>query len=230
MTSSLPPGERSAEHSAGPEAGVELPQLTRGLRAKYERLFATCEIRAERLAATDATVDRLLAARGGYAELEAATGIPWYVPAVLHSLEAGLRFDRHLHNGDPLAARTVGVPAGRPRWRPRAVTWERSARDALKLKRFHRWEDWSVGGVLYKLEAYNGWGYRRDHPEVLSPYLWSFSTHYERGKYVVDLRFDPAAVSTQCGAAVLLHRMVVRGVIAFGRARPRRGRLRLRPA
>lgn len=35
-------------------------------------------------------------------------------------------------------------------------------------------------------------------------FLWSFSTIYEKGKFVADGKFDANAVSKQCGAALLL--------------------------
>src|SRR5439155_371250 len=129
------------------------------------------------------------------------------VVAVIHSMEAGGDFTRHLHNGDPLTARTTHVPAGRPRTGKPPFTWEASAIDALTYQGFGNWKDWSVPGTLYKLEGYNGFGYRDHHPQVLSPYLWSFSNHYARGKYVADGRFSQTAVSQQCGAAVLLKRL-----------------------
>jgi lysozyme family protein len=56
--------------------------------------------------------------------------------------------------------------------------------------------------VLYVLEGYNGFGYRSKG--IRSPYLWSFSNLYEKGKYVADHQFDPNAVSKQVGSAVLL--------------------------
>jgi hypothetical protein len=33
--------------------------------------------------------------------------------------------------------------------------------------------------------------------------VWSFSNHYEKGKYVADGKYDPEAVSQQCGTAVI---------------------------
>ena len=77
--------------------------------------------------------------------------------------------------------------------------------------------DWSLPATLFRLEAYNGFGYRTGHPEVLSPYLWSFSSHYTRGKFVADGSFSVTAVSKQCGAAVLLRRMAETGAILFNR-------------
>jgi lysozyme family protein len=59
--------------------------------------------------------------------------------------------------------------------------------------------------MLYRLEAYNGFGYRRKG--VPSPYLWSFCNLYERGKYVADGQYDPNAVSKQCGAGVMLKKL-----------------------
>ena len=66
--------------------------------------------------------------------------------------------------------------------------------------------DWSLPGVLYQLEKYNGFGYRP--LGIPSPYLWSFSNHYTRGKFTSDNHFDPNAVSQQVGAAAILHRMM----------------------
>jgi len=67
--------------------------------------------------------------------------------------------------------------------------------------------DWSLAGMLYQLEGYNGWGYRLHHPHVLTPYLWSFSNHYTSGKYVAGGTWSDIAASKQCGAAVLLRRL-----------------------
>jgi cell wall-associated NlpC family hydrolase len=75
--------------------------------------------------------------------------------------------------------------------------------------------------VLYKLEEYNGFGYRNLRPAIASPYLWSFSNHYARGKFVADGRFSPTAVSQQCGAAVLLKRLAQTGAFEPARTTPR---------
>lgn len=174
--------------------------LTDELRHEYDRLFATCKVRSERITDVDRVVDRAIDSRDRYASIARALGCPWYVVAVIHCLEASLRFDRHLHNVDPLMARTVRVPPGRPPRGDPPFAWEDSARDALELKRYHEWKDWSVPGLLFRLEAYNGWSSRRHHPEVLTPYLGSFTSHYDKGKYVADGKFDHA-VSQQVGAA-----------------------------
>jgi len=142
-------------------------------------------------------------------------GIPWYFIAVIHNMESGMNFTKHLHNGDPLTARTVQVPAGRPRQGNPPFTWEESAVDALTLRKIGASTDWSLSGMLYQMEGYNGWGYRLYHAHVLSPYLWGFSNHYTSGKYVKDGTWSDTAVSKQCGTAVVLRRLAEKGIIEF---------------
>jgi lysozyme family protein len=189
--------------------------LTTALRTEYQQLFDTCEIRPERANLVEKLIKNIEPNRIRYSAVGDPLGIPWYFVGVIHNMESSLGFKGHLHNGDPLTARTVHVPVGRPKTGQAPFTWEESAMDALQLERLDQWSDWSVPGTLYKLEAYNGFGYRSRHPEVFSPYLWSFSTHYTKGKYVGDGTFSPSAVSQQCGAAILLRRMSEVGTIQF---------------
>lgn len=188
----------------------EMP-LTTSMRDDYESRFASCAVRPERKRETEAVITRILKFRDRYAQVAEATGVPWFLVGVIHNMECGGRFDCHLHNGDPLTARTVQVPAGQPRTGAPPFTWEESAVDALMYQGFDVWQDWSVGGMLYKLEAYNGFGYRRR--DVASPYLWGGSQHYVCGKYVKDGAYSATAVSQQIGVAVLIRRMFDQGLI-----------------
>ena len=181
--------------------------LTQAGRKQYELLYESCLVRPKRRAAVDQLVARIRASRPRYQKVGKALGIPWYVVGIIHSLEASGDFTRHLHNGDPLTARTTHVPAGRPKTGKPPFTWEQSAIDALRGQGLAAWKDWSVPGTLFQLEGYNGFGYRDHHPDVPSPYLWSCSNHYTRGKYVADGRFSPTAVSQQVGAALLLKQL-----------------------
>jgi lysozyme family protein len=120
----------------------------------------------------------------------------------------------HLHNGDtPLTRRTRNAPANRPEvWLPPA-DWESSAKDALTHDGFLGQTDWTLEAMLYRWEGYNGWGYRQaGRPPT--PYLWSFSNHYTRGKYASDGRYDSQLRSQQCGAAVMLKELLRAGEIA----------------
>jgi lysozyme family protein len=190
--------------------------LTPKLKKEYEDLFDTCVIRESRLTAVNKIRDKAIANRRRYEDVEKITKVPWHVIAVIHSLEGSSNFKTHLHNGDPLTAKTVHVPKGRPPGTP-PFRWEDSAADALKFDGLTAVKKWTLAVTLFRLEGFNGFGYRTRHPEVLSPYLWSFSNHYTKGKFVADGKFDPTAVSKQCGAAVILKALSAAKVIDLPR-------------
>ena len=179
------------------------------LKSEYERLFQGCKINSDKSEAVNSIVDRILTNEERYRKAQNKSGVPWSVIAVIHALESSLNFNTHLHNGDPLSRKTVQVPKGRPPGNP-PFTWETSAADALELEKLNIWQDWTIPGALFVLERYNGWGNRKKN--INTPYLWSFSNNYEKGKFVADHVFDPEAVSKQCGAAVLLKAMEERGI------------------
>ena len=193
--------------------------FTQALRDEYQRLFDTCVVRPEKVPEASALTARIVSNRARYETVARKLGMtPWPFVAVIHCMESSLSFTKHLHNGDPLTARTFHVPAGRPLvWNP-PNDWESSADDALRMKKVQLVTDWSLPALLFRLESYNGLGYRTKHPEVLSPYLWSFSNQYLKGKFVADGAFDPNAVSKQCGAAVLLLTMARGGIITLAQS------------
>jgi lysozyme family protein len=186
--------------------------LTPKLKKEYQDLFDSCEIKARRKGDVKAICDKIVNNKGRYQTVEDATKVPWYVVGTIHSLEGSLNFNRHLHNGDPLTARTVHVPKGRPPGTP-PFKWEDSAIDALQFDGLSNTPKWNLPVIMFKLEGFNGFGYRTRHPEVLTPYLWSFTNHYSKGKFVADGKFDPATISKQCGAAAILKTLVARGDI-----------------
>jgi lysozyme family protein len=173
------------------------------LKPEYTRFFASAALRPERSDLANWHAAALRQFRRRYESVTRATGVPWFFIGVVHGLEASYNFRAHLHNGDaPLSQRTRQVPAGRPKAWTAPYDWEASAVDALKLMGFAGAEDWSLERTLYRLEAYNGFGYRK--LGVPTPYLWSFTNHYEAGKFVADGSFNPRAKSQQCGAATTL--------------------------
>lgn len=188
---------------------VDQPQRFRfvfddALKSEYRTLFETVQLRPERAPLVSKMGNRLLAPErvAAYRTVQRATGVPWYVVGLIHCMEASFNMRAHLHNGDPLEDRTVQVPAGRPAtWNP-PDDWASSAIDALRYDRLAENADWSLEKTLFLLERYNGT--RTRQKGLNTPYLWSFSFHYEKGKFVRDGVWDPDAVSQQVGAAVLL--------------------------
>ena len=187
----------------------------------YVSAFETIKLRPEFVEMADVAVDILAhpdSARR-YRAVERETGVPWWFVAILHTMETSGNFTRHLHNGDPLNAPTLREPAGRPaNWRP-GMRWEESAADALtggdhKLDTF---DDWSLGKALERMERWNGLGYR--NRGLMSPYLWSGSEYYEKGKFVEDGKFDPEFPSRQVGGGVLSKRLNDRGFLSISDSR-----------
>jgi lysozyme family protein len=182
----------------------------------YLTLFDSCKVKSESRGEVDWYMSKLTSPkyRTRYEAVANAICVPWYFIGIVHALEASLNFEGHLHNGDPLSERTVQVPAGRPKvWQPPG-DWEASARDALEYEGFTNQTDWSLAHTLFRYEAYNGFRSRELH-DINTPYLWSFSNHYDGGKFVADGVWSDDAVSKQCGAGVLLRELVTKGVINF---------------
>jgi len=209
--------ERAPKSQGDPgEQGVQLTPFTyESLRDEYLKLFDTCQINPAHRSQvawyvgklTDTDYDQ------SYDTVEDAVCIPWYFTGIVHAMEGSFNFDAHLHNGDPLEKKTVHVPAGRPPvWLPPS-DWPSSAEDALTFEGYANQTDWSLAHTLFRMEAYNGFGSRRHG--INTPYLWSFSNHYTKGKYVSDGKWDPSYVSTQCGGAVMLKALVESGKVSF---------------
>jgi lysozyme family protein len=199
-------------------SSASLPSIGTGLkfaplRGEYQAWFDALVVRPEYADKVKWHVDQLLKYQSRYQAVSSRTNnMPWAMIGVIHAMECGFRFTGHLHNGDPLTQRTRHVPSGRPSKGSPPFSWEQSAVDALTMEgqSLDKVSDWSIPHILHLLERYNGFGYRkRGRP---TPYLWSFSNLFEKGKYVSDGRFDPNAVSKQCGAAVMLKALLNKGV------------------
>lgn len=200
----------------GPDPSPDaLPPLVRGntlaqLADDYLRCWAACRIRPERRKDVEKATDAMLQGRTRYEAVSARSGgVPWQLIGIMHGLECGYSFFKHLHNGDSLAGPTTHVPAGRPPGWNGTGTWEDSAVDAVRFK-FKGITDWSLPQVLFALESFNGFGYRPKG--VRSPYLWSFSNLYTKGRFVADHVYDPESVSKQVGSALVLKMLEERGL------------------
>lgn len=190
-----------------------MPPLSE-IAGEYRELFASCKVRSEHQSTIDDYVSRMLdkSARDRYNAIYVETCIPWYFVAGIHALEATFNFNTHLHNGDSLRGKTTHVPSGRPKvWNP-PNDWATSAVDALTMKAYEKETSWTLPEVLYRWEKYNGVRSRVLH-KINTPYLWSYSQHYTKGKYKADNVWDPNYVSKQPGAAVLLRRLVDMGKV-----------------
>lgn len=193
------------------------------LKDEYARLFAEAKLVDHLKDEAEGAAQAIIDARPKLEPVAIQTGVPWQVLGMLQMMEAGvsqakngvwkLNFGGHLHNGDSLRARTVQEPKGRPPTGKPPFTWEESALDAIKYDGLDRedWADCPTEKLLYRAESYNGWGYRQYHPDVLSPYLWSGTYHYKRGKYTSDGNYSASAVSGQLGIVPVMKMLEARG-------------------
>lgn len=180
----------------------------------YASYFWQMQILPQYLSKVDALIKRMIANRQRFDNVANKTNVPWFVIGLLCFIETAGNFSVHLSNGDPLSARTVHVPAGRPpEWPPpdHQDPWEYSAVDTLLFGDWPKTNFRDVGAILMQFEHSNGGGYRRHN--IFSPYVWNFTSYYERGKFVADGVFDQNSVSQIPGAAAILRRMHDEGII-----------------
>jgi lysozyme family protein len=138
-----------------------------------------------------------------YLDIEKRSGVRWIFVACSHYRESDQNFSTNLGQGDPLNHKTIHVPAGRgPFLGPNAFA--DGAVDALtKCAPFAcRITDWSIGSLLTWLERYNGLAYA--NAGVPSPYIWSGTNQYVRGKVTFDHGPIEPVVDKQLGCAGLI--------------------------
>ena len=148
--------------------------------------------------------------------------MPWYVVGLIHTMESSGNFAAHLHNGDPLSARTTHVPAGRPKAGAPPFTWEESATDALTMQGFAKLEGLEHPGHPLQARGLQRLGLPRQPPgrELAVPLELLEPLHAREVRGRRDVLARPRS-RAQCGAAVLLKRLAQLGAIAVADAEPR---------
>jgi lysozyme family protein len=183
----------------------------------YQHLYDTAKINPAKMPELKLICKRINAGMPRYKDVakQLGNGIPWWFIGITHFMEAGGKKDPflyHLHCGDPLTGRTTHVPKGRPIANPgggtippsaaNPYTWEFSALDALKYMKYDKQTKWDLPSCLLLFERFNGMGYNKRG--LYSPYLWSYTNWYVKGKFTGDGKFDPNALSKQPGTAAIL--------------------------
>ena len=170
----------------------------------YAKWWDAMLIKANRIPEFTKYAQFAIAHKAQYVAVEAATGVPWAMVAVIHCREsaptyqgqAQVNFDTYLGNGEPLKRRTTIVPAGRGPF----PDFLAGAIDALKYDDLVNVQDWRLEKQLFWCTGFNGWGYY-PHP---SPYVWGGTNIQVIGKYVRDRVYDPTVWDIQPGCAPIL--------------------------
>ena len=161
----------------------------------YEALYHSMQIKPAYSKELEYAKKAVLKNKEIYMEAEIYTGVPWQLIGALHYRESNCNMNRQLLNGQLYYKRTSIEPKHKGPWK----SWMDSTIFAFKYEPL---KSTRLGDVLKYAERYNGMGYVRKG--INSPYVWSYTTHYTKGKYVADGRYSPYAVSKQVGVAPLL--------------------------
>ncbi len=170
----------------------------------YARQWDAMEIKPSREAEIADFARRALAGKARYQRVEAKTGVPWWLIALLAERESGQDWSRSLAQGDRWDRKSVNVPRGRGPF----PSWEAAALDALHIDNLDLITDWRLEKALYYCEKFNGFGYA--NKGLASPYLWGGTTIQQPGKYTSDGRFSRTAWDGQLGCAAMLRGLMDR--------------------
>jgi lysozyme family protein len=143
-----------------------------------------------------------------YEKVAETAGVPAKLIASLHWRESTGDFGTYLHQGDPLGKQAVNEPANIPifkQWEPaaeHALDMKKGIRDAYKIDE----NTTDEAALASYAERYNGLGYF-NHRAMASPYVYSGTDQYKKGKYVGDGDWDPNHKDGQLGVLAMLRRI-----------------------
>lgn len=193
------------------------PAQVTPLMQEYAEDYAKAEVLSNWLAEANFSARKINDGMARYKIVANALAVPAVVVGLCHLMESTCDFITHLFNGDPLTARTIHYPPGQPVAEPRSgklpYTWEESAIAALIYDEISRFDMSTTAGMLNFLESYNGRGYRRQSPPIKSPYLFSGTQLYTKGKFTevwdqekkaYQAVYFPELVSQQIGCVAVM--------------------------
>lgn len=139
-----------------------------------------------------------------YEKVAEAANVPPELIAALHWRESSGNFNTYLHQGDPLGKKPTHWPTNIPTFHK----WEEAAKHALgQHKSIQKMFDvdhdtTDMAALAGYSEYYNGLGYHyKDKP---SPYVFSGTNQYDRGKYVADGKYDSSVRDSQLGTMAMI--------------------------
>lgn len=158
----------------------------------------------------------ILANKSQYQQVQARTNVPWYVVASDHMKEASCDFTKCLANGQPWDQKTTIVPIGFGPW----TSWVEAAVWAYEHQGISGRSDWTLANCFFRLEGFNGFGYRTGKmqgttPLNASPYIYNATPFYEKGLAVADHTFDSNKVDDNPGCMALLKALELAGEKIF---------------
>jgi lysozyme family protein len=172
------------------------------LGGEYAVLLAATVIDPKREAELEARTKVILAraADENWQMVAAATGVPRLWGMASFERESGSDYTLSPAQGDPWRQVSTHVPRGLGPYK----SWAAAAVAAYRIDHLDKVgaANWTWARACYEGELFNGFGYRTHG--IHTPYLWSWTNIYTRGKFVTDGRFDAAEQDQQCGIIPLM--------------------------
>lgn len=184
--------------------------MKKGSLPWYAHNYQYCILDAGREKQVEFVCKRALANKGVYQDVKTRTGVPMWLVAAIHNLEANADFKAVLHNGEKIigtGAKTKLVPKGRGPFK----TWQEAAIDALIYDGLNNFKAWPIEVCLKVAEQYNGLGYMQHHKMENSPYVWACTSMNDgTGKYKSDGKWSEDMPSeSQVGVAAFFKGMML---------------------
>lgn len=182
-----------------------MPTFNEQEKQRIKNLIDTARITKDTSWYKKVVLPKILNNKAKYKAVADKIGCPLAMVPLIHCQESGSDlgvFKTYLGNGQPINQKTTIVPKGRGPF----PSWEAGAIDALLYDGIDKIKDWSLEKMLYEMEGFNGYGYRGKG--INSPYIWNFTSHYSKGRYVKDGVYDPNVVSANIGCFALYKMLV----------------------
>lgn len=164
---------------------------------EYAKQWDAMQINSNRRHEFESIAKGLISLKSHYTPIEAKTGVPWFVIALIHLREASNDFSKSLAQGDPWNRRSHNKPISGP-----FNSFEESAIWALRHDLLSSQKDWRLEKILYFQELYNGAGY--DMRGLPSPYIWGGTNQQKPGKFTSDRVFSRTKWDGQPGVAPIM--------------------------
>jgi lysozyme family protein len=168
---------------------------------EYAKQWDAMVIKPARRHEFESIAHHLIALKDRYVPIEKATGVPWYMIALIHMREASNDFSKGLAQGDRWDRRSHNKPICGP-----FKSFFDSAVWALKHDGLTNVLDWRLEKQLYFHELFNGAGYDMRH--LPSPYIFGGTNQQRAGKFIRDGVFSSTTWDIQPGVAPIMKVMM----------------------
>lgn len=199
-----PQAEETANTQAAPKAGTLAAEVYAGHQKQTANMSS--KLSSAQLEDLELFAANWKKNKARYEAVAAKANVPAPLVAAIHWRESTGDFSTYLHQGDPLGKAAVHVPKDIPiftKWEDAAVhaltmSDKKQTRDDLGMNSQTK----DTAALATYAECYNGLGYH-NHDRA-SPYVYSGTDKYSKGKYVSDGHYSKNTVDQQLGVMTML--------------------------